>query len=235
MNTKNHAPKAPQSQLAGKTTSGKVVAPESTFGQFVLGDIKGGTAAHEFRWTMVRAAIREALKGNSRALTEAHAIAQGKSKRALCYVDGFQAVGIPARIAYTGKLSDPANKPVVDQIEATTLALAHDFELAFLTRYHAPAEPKATKGGAPKLTAKDYAEAADVVAMLEQENSELKAQAAAAPTIADTVRATIAAINSGVVSDAEMDEIIAAVTYRRLMAAQATAQAVQQDETAEAA
>jgi hypothetical protein len=230
MNTKNHAPKAPQSQLAGNTTSGKVVAPESTFGQFVLGDIKGGTAAHEFRWTMVRAAIREALKGNSRALTEAHAIAQGKSKRALCYVDGFQAVGIPARIAYTGKLSDPANKPVVDQIEATTLALAHDFELAFLTRYHAPAEPKATKGKQAKGKAtKGAATSSDDI------SADISADISGAPTIADTVRATIAAINSGVVSDTEMDEIIAAVTYRRLMAAQATAQAVQQDETAEAA
>lgn len=136
-------------------------APESSFGQFVLGDIKGGSHAHEYRMTVVSAAIREALKGNSRAYLEAQAIATGNSKKAKSYFDGFAAVGLPARIAYTGKLSDPANKDIVQKIDEVTASLSADFECAFLTRFHAPAEPKArAKKGKSEPVADDSAASA---------------------------------------------------------------------------
>jgi hypothetical protein len=230
MNTSKtgNKPAAPQSQLAGKPVSGKAVTPESTFGQFVLGDIKGGDAAHHFRMNMVRAAIREALKGNSRALLEAKTIAEGKSKKAKAYQDGFQAVGIPARIAYTGKLSDSVNAAVVEKIEQTTLALAEDFMLAFCTRINAPAEPKEdTKGKKTKGADADATGASSDDAAAAGELT-----GKGATNLADMLHATITAINSGMVSDAEMDEIIAAITYRRLMAKQAAEQATEQAEPA---
>lgn len=210
MNTKNHAPKAPASQLAGKTVNAIKTAPESTFGQFVLGDIKGGSAAHEYRMSVVATAVREALKGNSRALIEASKIASGKSKKAKAYADGFQAVGIPARVVYSGKLSDPANAAIVAQIDMTTAALAADFELAFLTRLHAPAETetKATKSKATKATDTD---------------TDTAAAAAAAPTVemdaADLFQAAIDAITSGLATDAEVEAMLGAITARRMTAA----------------
>jgi hypothetical protein len=212
-----------KSQLAGKTVNNTAPrAPESTFGQFVLGDIKGGSAAHEYRMTVVASAIREALKGNSRALLEAKTIAEGKSKKAKAYQDGFQAVGIPARITYAGKLSDPANKAVVEQIEATARALASDFELAFLTRLHAPAEPKEETKGKKTKGAADASAATDDAST---DDTSTDTSAAPAPSIADTVHAVVTAIHSGMLDDTQISEIVAAITYRNLMATQAAEQA----------
>lgn len=203
----------------------KAAAPQSQFGQFVLGDMKGGSAAHEFRMTMVSAAIREALKGNSRALLEARDIATGKSKKALSYFDGFAAIGIPARIAYAGKLSDPSNKAVLDQIDAEASRLSTEFELAFLARFHVPAEPKAKPKKAKGKDA-EQTEQTEQAEQAEQATSTDQLQSVEL-TVGEVIQAAANAITAGAALPAEVQmlrEALALFDLRANVAAQEAAQ-----------
>lgn len=122
-----------KSQVAAMDGHIVVKAPESAIAQFVNGDIKGGESAHNYRMTVVESAIREAYKGNSRALIEARTFAEGKGKKAKAYAAGFDAVGIPSRVQYVGKLDSEANEEARAAIASGVAASAFDFEAAFLT------------------------------------------------------------------------------------------------------
>lgn len=226
--TKSSAPKAPASQLAAM--SGVVAAtksaPVSQLAMFVHGDVKGGEAAHNFRMQTVAASIREALKGNSRALIEARTFAEGKAKKARAYAAGFDAVGVPARVQYVGKLDAPENEAARRTIMEQSASLEFAFESAFLTVFSAKAEPKAS---APKLTAEDHALAAEAYAALEEENNALKAQIAAPALdaeVADVVGAAVRAIAAGLATTEEVESLRAALAQHD--AARATLAALEQ-------
>lgn len=134
-----------KSQVAAMDGVVIVKAPESAIAQFVNGDIKGGESAHNYRMTVVEAAIREAYKGNSRALIEARTFADGKGKKAKAYAAGFDAVGIPSRVQYVGKLDSEANEAARAAIASGVAASAFDFEAAFLTVMAVKPAPRVTK------------------------------------------------------------------------------------------
>lgn len=134
-----------KSQVAAMDGVTRAKAPESAIAQFVNGDIKGGESAHNYRMTVVEAAIREAYKGNSRALIEARTFADGKGKKAKAYAAGFDAVGIPSRVQYVGKLDSDANEAARAAIASGVAASAFDFEAAFLTVMSVKPAPRAKK------------------------------------------------------------------------------------------
>lgn len=201
------APVAPQSQI--KAMSGVTVAvkaPQSACATFVNGDIKGGEAAHNYRMTVIESAIQEAYKGNSRALIEARTFADGKSKKAKAYAAGFDAVGIPARVQYAGKLDSAANAEARAAIMRGVSASAFDFEAAFLTVMQAKAEPKAKKAApapAPAAeTSGDETSAADPAPAPAAEPAQ---------TVTSIMEAAANAIIGGVALADEVEAIRAAI------------------------
>lgn len=201
------APVAPKSQI--KAMSGVVPAtkaPQSACATFVNGDIKGGEAAHNYRMSVIEDAIREAYKGNSRALIEARTFAEGKSKKAKAYAAGFDAVGIPARVQYKGKLDSADNAEARAAILRGVASSAFDFEAAFLTVIQTKAEPKAKKAApapAPEATASasDETSAADTEAPAP----------APAQTVTSIMEAAANAIIGGVALADEVEAIRAAI------------------------
>lgn len=202
------APAAPQSQI--KAMSGVTVAvkaPQSACATFVNGDIKGGEAAHNYRMSVIESAIQEAYKGNSRALIEARTFADGKSKKAKAYAAGFDAVGIPARVQYKGKLDSADNAEARAAIMRGVSASAFDFEAAFLTVMQAKPEPKAKKAPAPAPAPEATASASD-----ETSAADTEAPAAEpAQTVTSIMEAAASAIIGGVALADEVEAIRAAI------------------------
>lgn len=228
---KSAAPRAPRSQLHAAGANAPV-APTSQLALFVAGDIKGGEAAHNYRMTVVATAIREALKGNSRALVEATDLCKGKSKKARSYAAGFAAVGIPARVQYAGKLDAPENEAVRAQIAALCKSLEFDFESAFLTAFTAPVEPKAPKAKAPAADADDSS-AADSAPAADDSATDDKPVVVADLLVSELVTSTITAIGNGSVLADELDAIEKAIAlYRANVATLAALEKVSATEAA---
>jgi hypothetical protein len=208
---KANAPRAPRSQLVNAGANAPI-APTSQLGLFVAGDIKGGEAAHNYRMSVVAASIREALKGNSRALVEAADLSKGKSKKARSYAAGFAAVGIPARIQYAGKLDAPENEAARAAIVAACARLELEFESAFLQVFHNDA-PKAEKKA--KATEATSAEATSAAGDEASATDTSAAPVAAELEVSSIVTATISAIGGGLLLDAELDALEKAIQMRR--------------------
>lgn len=179
------------------------VAPISAIAMFVQGDIKGGEAAHNYRMQVIAASIREALKGNSRALIEAATFAIGKTKKARAYAAGFAAIGlpddVPARVQYSGKLDAPENEAARALIAERSASYEFDFESAFLTAMDAPKEPKVKKTDPVAVVADD----ADDVAPVADTVAESAPVAVADMLVSDVITAAIAAIGAGLLVDDE--------------------------------
>lgn len=212
-----------KSQVAAMDGHIVAKAPESAIAQFVNGDIKGGESAHNYRMTVVEAAIREAYKGNSRALIEARTFADGKGKKAKAYAAGFDAVGIPSRVQYVGKLDSEANEEARAAIASGVAASAFDFEAAFLTVMAVKPAPRAKKTDpapvevttpAPAPAAEPAFEEETVVADLEVSDVMLAATNAISGGIASAdevaaIRAALALYDAASASAADWMETVA--------------------------
>lgn len=188
-----------KSQLVNAGANQKA-APSSQLAQFVVGDIKGGEAAHNYRMQVIAASIREALKGNSRALIEAATFTSGKSKKARAYAAGFAAVGVPARVQYAGKLDAPENEAARRAIMEQSASLEFEFEAAYLTVSTAPTEPKAPKAKAATSDASDTSDTSDTPAPV-----------ALDVEVMDVCGAAARAIAGGIATAAEIETIRAAL------------------------
>lgn len=196
-----------KSQIAAMSgVTPATVAPQSQVARFVQADIKGGEAAHNFRMSIIAAAILESYKGNYRNMAEAAALTTGKSKKARAYKAGFEAVGVIGKLAYTGKWDSADNKAVREQAHILSQAAEFAFESAFLTVMDAPAE----RAASAKPTAKEQA------AQLAEELAAAKAELAAhTPMVAqndspmvdigDAVEAVAEAVKQGVL---QADEVL---------------------------
>lgn len=131
----------------------------SSLARFVIGDIKGGEHAVNFRKETIRTALEQMFKGNYSPITEAAALTEGKAKKARAYHAGFATLGVVGsdtkKIAYVGALTLPENKPVRDAIDSATQHACANFFIAFDTVMAEKAAPKAKKEAvaAPALTA----------------------------------------------------------------------------------
>lgn len=210
---KTSAPRAPQSQLTGKTGAKPVMAPVSTVAQYVAGDIKGGESAHNYRMSVIEGALREALKGNSRPLMEAATFATGKSKKARAYAAGFGALNIPteipARVKYVGKLDAPENEAARAEILQRVAAMAFDFEAAFLTVISAPTEKKASApASAPATDATDATEASAA-------DAPVAPVAVAELLVSEVLESAVKAIAGGLAMDDEIAALEQAIAQYR--------------------
>lgn len=184
-------------------------APESAIAQFVNGDIKGGESAHNYRMSVVEQAIREAYKGNSRALIEARTFADGKGKKAKAYAAGFDAVGIPARVQYVGKLDSEANEAARAAIASGVAASAFDFEAAFLTVMSV--KPAARVKKEEPSEAVVTTATVDTEATVAEEQVTAPVQASAEMTVTEVMEAAAHAIAGGVALDDEVEAMRAAI------------------------
>lgn len=213
---KTSAPRAPQSQLTGKTGAKPVMAPVSTVAQYVAGDIKGGESAHNYRMSVIEGALREALKGNSRPLMEAATFATGKSKKARAYAAGFGALNIPteipARVKYVGKLDAPENEAARAEILQRVAAMAFDFEAAFLTVISAPTEKKASApASAPATDATDATDATEASAA----DAPVAPVAVAELLVSEVLESAVKAIAGGLAMDDEIAALEQAIAQYR--------------------
>lgn len=195
-----------KSQVAAMDGHIVVKAPESAIAQFVNGDIKGGESAHNYRMTVVEAAIREAYKGNSRALIEARTFAEGKGKKAKAYAAGFDAVGIPSRVQYVGKLDSEANEAARAAIASGVAASAFDFEAAFLTVMSVKPAPRAKKTDPAPVEVTTPAPAPAPVEPASEEETVV-----ADLQVSDVMLAATNAISGGIASADEVAAIRAAL------------------------
>jgi hypothetical protein len=185
------------------------VAPISRFASFVKGDIKGGDYAKAFRRAEVSTAIEQALKGNYSPLSESLALTDGKAKKARAYLAGFIAAGVHAdplqatlrKVDYKGKLDSKDNAAARATIAERHAVHLSDFFTAFDAVMAEPPKAKAPKTPAPAVDpavvagdaklARDAEDAANAVTVKELD-------------IATIVEATASAIQTGVLSDAEL-------------------------------
>lgn len=122
-----------KSQLEVMTGKVKSVAPQSALARFIFGDLKGGEHKHNYAMSVIRAAIEQAYKGNTRDIPEALALCTGKAAKARAYQAGFHAIAdMVAPVKYTGKLADADNASVRDAIASATNHAACEFEIAYL-------------------------------------------------------------------------------------------------------
>jgi hypothetical protein len=109
----------------------------SSFARFVLGDIKGGDAAHAYRKEIIATAIEQAYKGNYSPITEAATLTEGKAKKARAYAAGFAALGKVGdtdgivKVSYIGSLNSHENKSAREEIANKTAASVSAFFAAF--------------------------------------------------------------------------------------------------------
>lgn len=194
-----------KSQLAAMSgVTPATIAPQSAVARFVYGDIKGGEQAHEYRMSVIAAAILESFKGNFRNMLEAAKLTNGKSKKARAYHAGFAAVGTIAPLSYAGKWADASNAAI--RTEAATLSQAAEFafESAFLTVLQEKAAPKAVKP------------AAQQPAPAAEQDAPAEAPVPATPAhveldVADMVDTVVSAIAQGMLSSEELVMIRAAL------------------------
>jgi hypothetical protein len=123
----------------------------SSFARFVLGDIKGGDAAHAYRKEVMATAIEQAYKGNYSPITEAMTLTEGKAKKARAYAAGFAALGKIGdvdgiiKVQYIGSLNSHENKAAREEIAAKAAASVNAFFAAFDVVMAEKAEKKAKK------------------------------------------------------------------------------------------
>lgn len=206
--TKSTAPKnAIASQLAAM--SGKAVAPaapQSRIARFINADIKGGEAKHDFIMSEIASAVVQALKGNQRDIPEAVKLCAGKSKKARSYQAGFQAIINDLKPEpYAGKYDSADNADVRERVTMRAATLNEAFEIAYLSVFHAPVEPKAPK--AKKATeATDAADAADDEAAPAAPAAMLEAEHVVV-SIDESVAAVVRALDGGLLETNEIQAI----------------------------
>lgn len=211
--TKSTAPTtAIKSQLEAMTGKVRTAAPQSALARFIFGDLKGGEHKHNYAMTVIRAAIEQAYKGNTRDIPEAVALCTGKSAKARAYQAGFHAIAdMVAPVKYTGKLADADNASVRDAIASATTHAACEFELAYLAtieniKVEAAFNRKAKAKAAPAV------DAPAVEASVEAVAAPVATVDAVVVDIATSVEAVVKAMQAGLLSADEIDGIAAALT-----------------------
>lgn len=185
-----------------------VTAPKalvSMFARFVQGDIKGGAHAHAFRVETIRNAIEQMFKGNYSPINEASALTEGKAKKSRAYHAGFATFGVigtdTVKVSYIGALNSAANVEKREEIATKTEQATNKFFAAFDAVMAEKAEPKAKsdkKADAP-ATEGDTAP----VATTETHDK--------AVSLDNAVTAMIAALNTGALTGAQLEELADAV------------------------
>lgn len=142
--------KALKSQLESLTGKVPTAAPQSALARFIAGELKGGEVKHNFAMSVVRSAVEQAFKGNTRDIPEAIRLCQGKAVKAKAYAAGFHAIAdMVEPVKYTGKLDSKENTPVREQIaqftEASMLAFEKDYLDVFAMAKAEAADKKAAK------------------------------------------------------------------------------------------
>ncbi len=202
-------------------------APISTLARFVIGDIKGGAAAHAFRTDTIRTAIEQLFKGNYEPVNEATPLTAGKAKKARAYAAGFATFGVIGtdltKVPYVGKLSDVSNREARDRIASLTQHHTATFFAAFdaIMAEKAPAKASATTpAAAPAPTPTPAAESTpEQVADTARHNAAVMQD--------EAVLSIVNMIASGMLTGEQMDAIDAAlqaVELRNAIAAAAAAE-----------
>lgn len=205
-----------KSQIAAMDGHVVVKAPESAVAQFVNGDINGGESAHNYRMTVIEGAIQEAYKGNSRALIEARTFAQGKGKKAKAYAAGFDAVGVPARVQYKGKLDSAENVEARAAIARGLASSAFDFESAFLTVMQSKPAPRVKKTDPAPVEATNASASASAS---EEGDAVASVIAAAQVEVSDVIATAVAAVAGGLAGADDIAALEAAIAQYRAGAA----------------
>lgn len=223
--TKSSAPSsALKSQLEVMSGAAKTVNPQSALARFVFGDLKGGEHKHNYAMSVVRSAIEQAYKGNTRDIPEAVALCTGKSVKAKAYQAGFHAIAdMVAPVKYTGKLADADNASVRDVIASSTKHAACEFEIAYLATVE-----NAKIEAAFNRKAKAKAPAAEPTPAANDETGATGAPAAA--PVADglmvdipmAVESVIKAMQAGLLNADEIDAVAAALTLHNMTKIDAT-------------
>lgn len=199
-----------KSQLEVMTGKVKSVAPQSALARFIFGDLKGGEHKHNYAMSVIRAAIEQAYKGNTRDIPEALALCTGKAAKARAYQAGFHAIAdMVAPVKYTGKLADADNASVRDAIASATNHAACEFEIAYLAtaeniKVEAAFNRKAKAKAAPAVEAPAVAavEAVAPVATVD----------AVVVDIATSVEAVIKAMQAGLLDATEVQMLRVALS-----------------------
>lgn len=182
-----------------------VAAPQSQVARFVHADIKGGETAHNFRMSVIAAAILESYKGNYRNMAEAAALTTGKSKKARAYKAAFEAVGVIGKLAYVGKWDSADNKAVRAQAHTLSQKAEFAFESAFLSTMDAPVEKAApVKGSAKAQLAEAQEELAATKAALAAHTPMVAQNDAPMVGIGEAVEAVAQAVQQGMLQSDEV-------------------------------
>jgi hypothetical protein len=193
----------------------------SSFARFVLGDIKGGDAAHAYRKEIITTAIEQAYKGNYSPITEAMTLTEGKAKKARAYAAGFAALGKIGdtdgviKVQYIGSLNAHENKPAREEIAAKTTASVNAFFAAFDVVMAEKAEKKPKKAAdAPAAGAGDET-TAPVLSADEQRHNAAVALDESVTRMETTLRAGML---TGEQTDRITDALMASLTPEQLHA-----------------
>lgn len=209
-----------KSQLEVMSGNVKSIAPQSALARFIFGDLKGGEHKHNYAMSVIRSAIEQAYKGNTRDIPEAVALCEGKSIKAKAYHAGFHAIAdMVTSVKYTGKLDSKDNAEVRALISTNTDSAFAAFERDYLAVFadakaeaKAKKEAKAASAGAPATPV----ESGETVA------ADVMVADADVVDLASAVDAIVRAIDSGLLDAREMDLLRASLALRAH--AEATAQ-----------
>jgi hypothetical protein len=178
----------------------------SSFARFVLGDIKGGDAAHAYRKEVMATAIEQAYKGNYSPITEAMTLTEGKAKKARAYAAGFAALGKIGdvdgiiKVQYIGSLNSHENKSAREEIAAKTSASVNAFFAAFDVVMAEKAEKKAKKAESAPVAGAGDATTAPVLSADEQRHN-------AAVALDESVTRMETSLRAGMLTGEQTDRI----------------------------
>ncbi len=193
--------KSQLASLAGTVPSG---APQSSLARYIVADLKGGEAKHNFTMQVIATAIVQAFRGNQRDIPEAVKVCAGKSVKARAYLAGFQAIANDVKpIPYTGKLDAASNAPVRDAIDSAARHAEFEFEAAYLAVMANAKIESAFNRKAKAKTAPAVAEVTEASAMPASDTPTATVDATVVD-IGDAVDAVVDAIKLGMLDAGEL-------------------------------
>lgn len=203
----------PTTDYSTLATAGKAKPTrESSFAQFVQGDIKGGAYAAAYRIATVNLAIEQSLKGNYSPMHEAIKLCEGKVKKSQAYHAGFAAMGDIVKVDYIGRLDATENKAAREKIANRLHHLTIAFAVAFNDVMAKKVEKKARV--APVAVVAPVAEAVAIVALDSLESEDLTEKQVLSEIVVEmemerdaAVQSVLSLIRTGMLSIEELEAI----------------------------